>query len=66
MANVLCYNDLRIHLKIDYSVSWGIQATLQSKLLDSFIRLWHGVGGQLREVHPLDSNGLHIHNADEA
>ena len=38
---------------------------LQSKFLDSLVRSRHGVGSQQGHIHPLDSNGLDIHDADE-
>src|ERR1700688_477271 len=45
--------------------SIGREQFLQSKFLDSLVRLRHGVGSQQRNIHPLDSNGLDIHDANE-
>ena len=39
---------------------------LQRKPLESLFRLPHGVGRQGRDVHCLDTDSLHIHDADEA
>jgi hypothetical protein len=47
------------------SSSIGLEQSLQSKLLDSLVRLWHGICSRQGDVHPLGSNGLHIHDADE-
>ncbi len=41
------------------SSSIGREQSLQSKFLDSLVRLWHGIGSQRGNVHALDSNGLH-------
>ena len=46
-------------------VSIGREKPLQSKFLDRLVRLWHSVGSQQGNIHPLDSNDLHIHDADE-
>ena len=43
----------------------GREQSLQSKFLDSLVRFRHGVGSQQGNIHPLDSNGLDIHDADE-
>ena len=43
----------------------GREQSLKGKLLNSLVRLRHGVASQQGKVHPFDSNGLNIHDADE-